>query len=159
MRRCHLRGFARTSHEITKQRTISMLCRACWLLTKLCDAIWVWKSTFWNHTWIFSQKISAKSVTNAVKDFTKTLWLRKSGAKASGPQVCWQTVAGHWSWMYLTPNSGESHKPLHFRVKFLLVSWARKVLFCTFKFLCIFETLSDKKKFCTHIWIQHTKYC
>ena len=28
------------------------------------------------------------------KDFTKTLWLWKSGTKASGPQVCWQTIAG-----------------------------------------------------------------
>ena len=43
----------------------------------------------------FSQKVSAKSVTNTVKDFTKTLWLWKSGTKASGPQACWQTVAGH----------------------------------------------------------------
>ena len=30
-----------------------------------------------------------------VKDFTKTLWLWKSGTKASGPQICWQTIAGH----------------------------------------------------------------
>jgi len=45
-------------------------------------------------TWILSQKISAKSVTNTVKDFTKIFWLRKSGTKASGPQVCWQTIAG-----------------------------------------------------------------
>jgi len=29
------------------------------------------KSTFWSHTWIFSQKISVKSVTNTAKDFTK----------------------------------------------------------------------------------------
>ena len=43
----------------------------------------------------FSQKISAKSVTNTVKDFTKTFWLRKSGTKASGPKVCRQTIAGH----------------------------------------------------------------
>ena len=43
----------------------------------------------------FSQKISATSVTNTVKDFTKTFWLRKSGTKASGPEVCWQTIAGH----------------------------------------------------------------
>jgi hypothetical protein len=42
----------------------------------------------------FSQKISAKSVTNTVKDFTKTLWLWKSGTKASEPQVCRQTIAG-----------------------------------------------------------------
>jgi hypothetical protein len=41
---------------------------------------------------IFSQKISVKSVM--VKDFTETLWLWKSGTKASEPQVCWQTIAG-----------------------------------------------------------------
>jgi len=43
----------------------------------------------------FSQKISAESVTNTVKDFTKTFWLWKSGTKASGPQVGWQTTLGH----------------------------------------------------------------
>ena len=43
----------------------------------------------------FSQKISVKSMTNTVKDFTKTFWLWKSGTKPSGPQVCWQTIAGH----------------------------------------------------------------
>ena len=48
-----------------------------------------------SHLDFFSQKISAKSVTNTVKDFTKTFWLWKSGTKASGPQVCWQTIAGH----------------------------------------------------------------
>jgi len=37
------------------------------------------------HTWIFSQKILAKSVMNTVKDFTKTLWLWKSSTKASEP--------------------------------------------------------------------------
>jgi hypothetical protein len=35
------------------------------------------------------------SVTNTVKDdFTKTLWLWKSGTKVSEPQVCWQTIPG-----------------------------------------------------------------
>ena len=43
----------------------------------------------------FSQKISVKSVTNTLKDFTKTFWLWESGTKASGPQVFWQTIAGH----------------------------------------------------------------
>jgi len=94
----------------------------------------------------FPQKISAKSMTKTVKDLTKTLWLWKSGTKASGTQVCWQTVAGDWRGMYLTPNIGESHTPLHFRGKFLSVSWARKALFCTFKLLCISETLPDRKK-------------
>jgi hypothetical protein len=80
----------------------------------------------------FFPKISARSVTNTVNDFTKTLWLWKSGTKAIGPQVYWQTIAGHRRGMYLTPNTGEGHKPLHFRGKFLPVSWARKVLLCTF---------------------------
>ena len=44
---------------------------------------------------LFPQKISAKLVMNTVKDFTKIFWLWKSGTKASGPQVCWQTIAGH----------------------------------------------------------------
>ena len=52
------------------------------------------KIHFWSHASIFSQKISAKSLTNTVKDFIKTLWLWKSGIKVSGPQVCWQTIAG-----------------------------------------------------------------
>jgi len=43
----------------------------------------------------FSQKLTAKSVTNTLKDFTKILWLWKSGTKASGPQVCWEIIAGH----------------------------------------------------------------
>jgi hypothetical protein len=42
-----------------------------------------------------SPKISAKSVTNTVKYFTKTLWLWKIGTKASGPHVCCQNIAGH----------------------------------------------------------------
>ena len=94
-----------------------------------------------------SQKISAKSVTNTVKDFTKTFWLRKSRTKASGPDVCWQTIAGHWRGMYLKPITGENHMPLHFRGKFLPVSLVHKVLFCTNRVLCIFETLPDKKNY------------
>jgi len=38
---------------------------------------------------------SAKSVTNTVKDFTKILWLSKSGTKAHEPHECWQTIAGN----------------------------------------------------------------
>jgi len=68
------------------------------------------------------QKIWAKSVTNPVKDFAKTLWLWKSGTKAMGPQVCCQTAAGYRRGMYLTPNTGESHKPQQFRGKILSVS-------------------------------------
>jgi len=75
-----------------------------------------------SHLDFFPQKISTKSVTNTVKDFTKTFWLCKSGTKASGPQVCWQTIAGHRRGMYLKPITAESHTPLHFRGKFLPVS-------------------------------------
>ena len=42
---------------------------------------------------------------------------------------------------YLTPNTFESYTPVQFRGKFLPVSWTSRVLFCTFKFLYIFETL------------------
>ena len=38
---------------------------------------------------------SVKSVTNTVKDFTKILWLWKSGTKASGPHICCHTLAGY----------------------------------------------------------------
>jgi len=48
----------------------------------------------------FSQKMSAKSVTNTVKDITKTFWLRKSGTKASEPQVQGDTKTGTFE----TPN-------------------------------------------------------
>jgi hypothetical protein len=53
--------------------------------------------------------------------------------------------------MYLTPNTGESDKSLHFRGKFLPVPLAREVPFCTFKFLCIFETLPDRKLLFTYL--------
>jgi hypothetical protein len=46
-----------------------------------------------------------------------------------------------------------SHTPLHFRGQFLPVSCARKVLFCTFKFLCIFETMHKK-----HCYIHLLKF-
>ena len=82
-----------------------------------------------------SQKISAKSVKNTVKDFTGTSCLRKSGTKASWPQVCWQTIAGQWRGMYLTPNTGESHTSLYFRGKFL-PSWFQT--FAVFWILCVF---------------------
>jgi len=146
-----LRGFKRTPQKIRNQRTTRMLCRTCWLRTKLWDAIWVRKSTFWRPTWIFSQKISAKSVTKTVKDFTKTFWLWKRGTKASGPHVCWQTIAGPWRGVYLKPINGERHKPLHFNGKFLPVSLVRKVLFCTNRVLCIFETLPDRKGLYTYL--------
>jgi hypothetical protein len=42
----------------------------------------------------FSDKISAKSLSNTVKDFTNILWLWKNGTKASEPQVCWNATAG-----------------------------------------------------------------
>jgi len=43
----------------------------------------------------FSHKISAKSVTNTVNDFTKIFWPWKSDTKASGPEVSWHTIVGN----------------------------------------------------------------
>ena len=100
---------------------------------------------------VFSQKTSAKSVTDTMKDFIKTFWLRKSGTIASGRQVCWQNIAGHWRGMYRKPITGEIHKPLHFRGTFLPVSLVCKVLFCTNRALCIFETLPHRKILYTYL--------
>jgi hypothetical protein len=44
-------------------------------------------------------------------------------------------------------NTGENDMHLHINGMFLPVSLARKVLFCTFKFLYIFETLPVKKNY------------
>ena len=64
--------------------------------------------------------------------------------KAVPRQVCCKTIAGHWRGMYLMPNTVESHMPQHFGGMFLPVSWAGKVRFCTFKFLCVCESLPDR---------------
>jgi len=53
--------------------------------------------------------------------------------------------------IYLKPITGEGHKPLHFRGKFLPVSIERKVPFCTNTILCIFETLPDRKILYTYL--------
>jgi hypothetical protein len=90
-------------------------------------------------------------VMNTVKDFTNTLWLWKSGTKAREPQVICQTIAGQWRRMYLMPNTGEGRTPLWFRGNFLHVSLARKLLFCTFKFLCILEILPSRKILYTYL--------
>jgi len=53
--------------------------------------------------------------------------------------------------MYLKPITGESHKPLHFRGKFLPVSLVREVLFCTNTVPRIFENLTDRKIMYTYL--------
>jgi hypothetical protein len=53
--------------------------------------------------------------------------------------------------MYLTPNTGEIDMPVHFRGTFLPISLARKAVFCTFQFLCIFEALPDGKILYTYL--------
>jgi hypothetical protein len=97
-------------------------------------------------------------VIKTVKDFIKILWLWKSGTMESVPQVHWQTIAGHWRWIYLTPNTGESHIPSYFRGKFLPVSRARIVHFAHLNFSVSLKPLM-MRKFCMHIWIQHKTYC
>ena len=56
-----------------------------------------------------------------------------------------------WTLNRDVPDTKYWPKPLHFRGKFLPVSWAHKVLFCTFKFLYIFETLPDRKILYTYL--------
>ena len=162
MRGCLLRGFARTSKEITKQRTIRMLWRTCWLRTKLWDAIWVWKSTFWRHIWIFSRKISAKSVTNTVKDFTKTFWLWKKGKKANGPQVYWQTIVGHWRGTYMYPTwrqiPAKVIKLYTLQESFCLFHKHVKYYFAHLNSSVPLKSRLMEKS-CIHIWIQHKTYC
>jgi hypothetical protein len=53
--------------------------------------------------------------------------------------------------MYLTPNTGESDTPLYFRAMFVTVLLARKVVLCTYKFLCIFQTLPDRTILYTYL--------
>jgi len=53
--------------------------------------------------------------------------------------------------MYLKTIAGESHKSLHFRGKFLPVSLVHKVLFCTNRVLCVFETLTDRQILYTYL--------
>jgi len=113
------------------------------------------KIHFLESTWIFSQKILAKSVTNIVKDFTKTLWLWKSGTKASGFQVCWQTLDTEegCTWCQILV------KVLHLNIL--------EDCFCLFYehikyyFAYLNSSVSLKpcliEKFCINIWIQHKK--
>ena len=112
---------------------------------------------FWIPLFFPPENLGEVSDKHGVR-FHQTFWLWKSSTKASGPQASWQTITGYWSGMYLKAITGECHKPLHFRGKFLPVSLVRTVLFCTNIVLgtlklCLIE------KFCIHIWIQHIKYC
>ena len=136
MHGCHLRGFARTSYKITKQRNIRMLRTTCWLRTELWHAIWVWKSAFWSHTWIFTPENLDEVSDEHGERFHQDLMAME---KSYQGKWTWSMLADYF-WtvkrVYLTPNTGESHKT---------VSWARKVLFCTFKFLCTLKTLPDRK--------------
>jgi len=106
-----------------------MLWRTCWHRTKLWNVIWVWKSTLWRPTWIFFPENSVKSVMDIVKDSTKKLWLWNSGTKASGLQVCWQTISGHWRCMYLAPNTGESHVSTFSRFYLILLTWQNQRIY------------------------------
>jgi hypothetical protein len=73
-----------------------------------------------------------------------TMEKRYQGKRSLGmlADYCWTMKRNV---LYLTPNTGESDTPLHLRGKFLPVSLARELLFGTFKFLRIFETLPDRK--------------
>jgi hypothetical protein len=73
-------------------------------------------------------------------------WYQSKWASSMFPEYCWTLKMDVPDAKY-----GESPTPLHFGRKFLPFSRTRKVLFCTFKFLCIFETLPDRKILYTYL--------
>ena len=103
-----------------------------------------------NHMNFFPENLGEVSDKHG-EIFHQDIWLWKSRTKTSGPQVRWQTIVGHWRWMYLKPIICDNHKPLHFISKVLPVSLVCKVLFCTNTVLWIFETLSDRKILYTYL--------
>jgi len=128
-----------------------MLCRTCWLRTKLWDAIWVWKSTFWSPTWIFfPENLGEVSDEHGERFHQDILAIEKryqgNWTSSMLADYCWTLKR-----MYMKPITGERHTHLHFRGKFLPVSLVRKVLFCTNIVLCIFETLPDRTILYTYL--------
>ena len=68
---------------------------------------------------------------------------------------CSSSTLADYCWtlkrVYLKPNTGESHMPLHFRGKVLPVSLVCRVLFCTNTVVCNFENVPDRKILHTYL--------
>ena len=90
-----LRGFARTSQEITKAANYREVVQDLLPSYKAMGCNMNLKIHFLESQLEFFPKNLGKVSDDQVKGFTKTFGLWKSGTEASGPQVCWQTVAGH----------------------------------------------------------------
>jgi len=158
MHGCYLRGFARTSKEITKQRTIRMLCRICWLRTN------------------YGMQHDSE---NPLSGVTLGFFLRKS--RRSQLRTRWKISPRHYNCGKAVPRQVD----LKYVGRLLLdieegCTWCQilakiirlKILeesFCLFHyhvkyyFAHLNSSVSLKpcllEKFCLHIWIQHKKYC
>ena len=142
-----------------KQRNIRMLCRTYWPHTKLWDAIWVWKSTFWSHTWIFFQKKSRRSQW-------RTWWKISPGYYGYG-----KAVPRHVDLKYvgrLLLDTEEVCTWCQIPVKIICLYIIKESFFLFFEhvkyyFAHLNSCVSFKpcliEKFCIHIWIQQKKYC
>ena len=132
--------------------------QTCWLRTKLWNAIWVWKSTFWSHTWIFSQKILAKSVRNTVTDFTRHC--------DYGKMVASKVDLKYVGRLLLDTEEGCTWRKIPAKVIRLCIlegSFCLSDEHVKYYFAHLNSSISLKtcliEKFCIHIWIQHKKYC
>ena len=143
MRGCLLRGFARTflgNHtaanyqNVVQDLLISYKAMGCNMSLKIhfleshLDFFFPRKSrrSQWRKRWKISPRyyVYGKAVPRHV-DLTNV------------GRLLLETEEG-FTWRQITV---KFNTPLHFRGKFLPVSWAPKVLLCTFTFLCAFETL------------------
>jgi hypothetical protein len=144
-----------------------MLCRTCWLRTKLWGAIWVWKSTLWSPTWTFSpENLGEVSAEHGERFHQDTLvmekwyqgWLWKSGTKASTSSMlaeyCWTLKRDVPDAQIPAKVIGlnileESFFLFHEHVKYYFAHLNSSVSLKP----CLIE------KFCIHIWILHKKCC
>jgi len=135
-----------------------MLCRNRWRRTKLWDAVWVWKSTFRSHTWIFPRKVW--------RSHWRTRWKispRYYGyGKAIPRQVDFKCVGR----LLLDTEKGYAWRQIPAKVISLYILDEGFCLFhghLKYCFTHLNFSVSLKpcliEKFCIHIWIQHKKYC
>ena len=111
-----------------------------------------------SHLNFFPQKISAKSVTNTVKYFTKTFWLWKSGTKASGLQYVGRLLVDTEEGCIWSQLPAKVISLYILEVTFCMFHQYVKYYFTQIKFSVSLKSCLIEK-FCIHIWIQQKKYC
>ena len=136
-----------------------MLCRTCWLRTKLWDAIWVWKFTFWSPTWIFFPEnlgevsdehceIFHQDILAMEKRYQGLLDLKYVGRLLLDTEegCTWSQLPAKVISLYILQ---ASFCLFHRYVKYYFAQIV----------LCIYLKPYLIEKFCMHVWIQHKKYC